>query len=662
MFPYFVDVAVVVQTNYSSNFIMVPTQFGWTYRTVQFNVLLAIDSMLYLGYMTAIVVGLFALIKKTSFRLSRRKYIVFFASFIVFQVFGILLTNALTALNLLSNVFQLAGVFHFLTFLSIWYALSLKEKDIPPSVVGKDFCQVYLSFLTIFYNSAVGSQLGEEAFKFTDFVRESKIDNQVLIAKNEITFKETEDLDLTELITINLELFGKDSFDKEVIDSYLRVLNTANQKLDWRFEAIVKANEDFLKKSDLIYGIAEGRFLGKIVKDESLRDLDDVDACLKIYRRILLQIVNRIKEKTEFRKKLSEHYVTSAMKITDYGEVSIRGVRDRVLSMPRDRRLSFIIGRFNSILSWAYGTILADPSADIEKILGKLRLILTLNKDRAVELGVYPTLLGTLATKIPRTQVHRLYSDYLEELVEERTEELKKTQQELLKSQRLAAIGEAAAMVGHDLRNPLQAIVNMMYLTKEKLNSTPPQGSELLKLTQTVEEQVRYMNKIVSDLEDYARPLKIELAPADLHKLINETLSNIKVPDTVEVSVMIEDDLDFPKLIVDPALMKRVFINLIANALQAMPDGGHLKIMAERTEDSALINIQDTGAGIPEQNTDKIFQPLFSTKAKGQGLGLSVCKRLVEAHNGSITFKSKVGKGSTFTVEIPLRYMAVNQK
>jgi signal transduction histidine kinase len=604
IFPLFIDIAAIIHPDYSANFQMVSTEFGWTHRTVQINLLLAIDSIVFLGYMVAIIIGLFTLVRKTSFPSLRRKYTVFFTSFIVLQVFGILLTNTLITLNLLSPIFQLAGISHFLTFLSIWYALSLKEKAIPLSLIGKDFARVYSSFLTVYYNSVIGSQLGEESFKFTDFIRESKIKNQVLLAENEIIYRETEDLDLAELINRDLDALAEGRVDDEVIDQYLRVLNSADQELGWRFEEIVKANEDFLKRFDLIYGISEGRFLERIVKDESLRDLSDIDACLKIYKRILLQIMNRIKENTEFRKKLSEHYVTSAMKITDYGEVSMKGVKDRVLSMPRDQRLSFIVERFNSILSWAYEALLADPNADIEEILRKLRLVLTLNEDRAVELGIYPTLLGTLATKIPRTQVHRLYSDYLEELVEERTEELKKTQQELLKSQRLAAIGEAAAMVGHDLRNPLQAIVNMMYLTKEKLNSTPLQGSELLKLTQTVEEQVRYMNKIVSDLEDYARPLKVELAPTDLHKLINETLSNIKVPDTVEVSVMIEDDFDFPKLIVDPALMKRVLINLITNALQAMPDGGFLKIVAKRTEDSAFISIQDTGVGIPEENMD----------------------------------------------------------
>ncbi len=657
-----VETLMFLHPEYATAFEFRLTESGWHYVMTSFNLPLAIDTIIFMGYIAAIIVGLYTLIRKTNATLLRKKYIIFLVSFVSFQILGILMTNALIAYELLNPVLQIGGIFQFLTFLMIWYALSLEQTRIQVPLAGQDFSQIYSSFLTAFYGSVIASRLGEEVHRFTDFIKRSKIQENISIANNVITFEEREDVNLAKLINRNLEMFEKDSLYDEAVDSYLRVLNAADQKLGWKFDEVVKANEDFLKRSDLIYGISKGRFLEEIAKDESLRHLDDVEACLKIYKRILLQTMSRIQEKAEFQKKLAEHYVTSAIRITDYREILMNGVKDRLLSIPKDQRLTFIIERFNQLVSSAYETILADRDTDIEEVLRKLRVVLALNKDKAVSLGIYPTLLGTLATKIPRTQVHRLYSDYLEELVEERTEELKKTQRELLKSQRLAAIGEVAAMVGHDLRNPLQSIVNMMYLAKEKLNSTPLQGSELLKLAETVEEQVRYMNKIVSDLEDYARPLKVELAPTDLHKLINETLSNIKVPDTVEVSVMIEDDLDFPKLIVDAALMKRVFINLITNALQAMPDGGHLKIVAKRTEDSALISIQDTGVGIPEENTDKIFQPLFSTKAKGQGLGLPVCKRLVEAHNGSITFKSKAGKGSTFTVEIPLQYMAGRQK
>jgi len=658
-------IAVAVQMalfrEFFADFDVVLTESGWAYRITGGSFLFYVYGAVFVGYMVSIIVVLADLARKTMFPLLRKKYVILLASFAGFQAIGTTLTNASVAFNVIDASFRIGGALQFMTFLSIWYALALKGQAISFSLSGEGFSRIYSSFLTVFYSSVIGSSLGEDVFRFTSFIKKSKIQDQVSIAKENITFKRTEDLDLADLISRNLGILDEDIRDDEIIDSYLRVLNAAYQKLGWKFEDLVRRNEDFLMRSDLIYGISEGEFLEKFNRDESLTNLDDIDACLKIYKRILLQIANKIHAEIELRQKLAQNYVASAVKITDYGEVSMKGVKDRLLSVPRDQRLTFAVERLNQIVSWAYETILADPEADVEEVLGKLRLVLALNKDRAVDLGIYPTLLGTLATKIPRTQVHRLYSDYLEELVGERTEELKQLQQELLKSQRLAAIGEVAAMVGHDLRNPLQAIVNMMYLTKEKLNSTSLQGSELAKLAETVEEQVRYMNKIVSDLEDFARPLKVELAPTDLHKLINETLSSIRVPDSVKVSIVIQDDLDFPKLTVDATLMKRVFINLITNALQAMPDGGDFSIAAKRTEDSALISIQDTGVGIPEENIDKIFQPLFSTKAKGQGLGLSVCKRLVEAHNGNITFKSKAGKGSTFTVELPLQHVASNQ-
>jgi len=166
-------------------------------------------------------------------------------------------------------------------------------------------------------------------------------------------------------------------------------------------------------------------------------------------------------------------------------------------------------------------------------------------------------------------------------------------------------------------------------------------------------EQVDYMNKIVSDLQEYARPVEPELVPVDLGQIVHDVLSVMNIPQEVQASVVIEDDL--PKLMVDPTLIKRVFVNLITNALQAMPAGGRLTIKASRTGKEAHIGIQDTGVGISQDNLDRLFQPLFTTKAKGQGFGLAVCKRLIEAHGGSIIAESRFGEGSTFTVKIPFR-------
>ncbi len=235
--------------------------------------------------------------------------------------------------------------------------------------------------------------------------------------------------------------------------------------------------------------------------------------------------------------------------------------------------------------------------------------------------------------------------------------ERKRLEERLLQLERLAAIGETAAMVGHDLRNPLQVISNLVYLGKKKMSKLPlelrviDEKRGVNDIFGSVAEQIEYMNKIVADLQDYAGPVKPKLMETSVHKLINEAFSMIKVPETVKVSIIISEDSQ--KLIVDPALMKRVFTNLITNALQSMPNGGQLTMRASRTEEATLISVEDTGVGIPEEDMHNLFQPLFTTKPKGQGFGLPVCKRLVDAHNGRITAKSQVDKGSIFTVEIP---------
>jgi len=653
--PAIIQTAAIFQ-DYFVNYEFFPTELGWFYRVVNFRLPLILSGVIFVGYLAGIFVVLFRLTRKTTSPLLKRKYVVLLVSFTFFQAVGTTLTNALIAFSLFDPHLGVGGILQFLTFLSIWYALSLKEKGIPLSIAGKDFSQIYSSFLTVFYNSILTSQLGEEYYKFTDFITKSKIENQISLAKNKINFEEKEDRDLAELIDSNLKFFEKNPIANGIADHYLRVLNAASQNLGWRFEEVVKINEDFLKKSDLIYGISDGKFLEGIVEDESLRELDDIDACLKIYKRILLPVIGKIQIKPEFQRELSKHHLTEAMKISDYGEISIQGVRERLVKLPKDEQVPIAVERFNSLLSLVYEDLLMDPDADVEGILEKLRLVLTLNKDRAVALGIYPTLLGMLATKIPKTQIHRLYSDYLQELVEERTRELKEAQESLLKSQRLAAIGEAAAMVGHDLRNPLQAIVNLLYLAGKKLESSP--NEDLAEIVKTMGEQVEYANKIVSDLQDYARPLKPKLEEISVQQLVNDAFSTISVPETVKVSVEIEEDMDFPRLLVDASFMKRVFANLIMNALQAMPDGGQLAIRVSRTSETVFIQFQDTGVGIPEENLDMLFQPLFTTKAKGLGLGLAVCKRLVEALNGNIMVKSNVGRGTTFTIELPSKALS----
>jgi len=237
--------------------------------------------------------------------------------------------------------------------------------------------------------------------------------------------------------------------------------------------------------------------------------------------------------------------------------------------------------------------------------------------------------------------------------------ERKKMEKALLDSERLAAIGETAAMVGHDLRNPLQVLFNMVYLTIEVINNMPSYCRVIMEkqgldnISGRIKEQVEYMNKIVSDLQDYARPVKLELVETQILEIINHALSTITIPENIRVYKIIGEDS--PELVVDPLFMQRVFINLITNALQAMPGGGELTIRSSNTQDAVFISFQDTGTGIPEDTMNKLFNPLFTTKAKGQGLGLAVCKRMVEAHGGSIIVESEAGSGTTFTIKMPIK-------
>ncbi len=240
----------------------------------------------------------------------------------------------------------------------------------------------------------------------------------------------------------------------------------------------------------------------------------------------------------------------------------------------------------------------------------------------------------------------KAHSEHLEVLVEERTKKLRN-------AERLATIGETAGMVGHDIRNPLQSIIGELYLAKNEVTSLSDgkARANLKESVDAIEEQVLYVNKIVADLQDYAKQSKPCVERVDLEKIIKGVLATTAVPENVRVSSLVGED--FPKLTTDPSYMKRILTNLISNAIQAMPNGGKLKIKASRKGQASLITVEDTGQGIPEAIRDNLFTPLFTTKSKGQGFGLAVVKKLTEALNGKVTVESEVGKGTRFTLEFP---------
>ncbi len=253
-------------------------------------------------------------------------------------------------------------------------------------------------------------------------------------------------------------------------------------------------------------------------------------------------------------------------------------------------------------------------------------------------------------TEIKKTQNELAkYSQKLEELVEKRTEELKQTQTKLVKSERLAAIGELAGMVGHDLRNPLTGIKNSAYFLKKKGKTIgEAQATEML---ETIDKCVDYSNKIVNDLLDYSREIRLELHECSPSKLLTESLAMANVPEKIEIIDHLQSD---PVLKADADKIERVFVNLMKNSFEAMQNVGTLTIDGKEVDGSLEISFADTGPGIPDEILPKLFAPLFTTKAKGMGFGLAICKRIIEAHGGTITVKTANGKGTTFKVTIPI--------
>ncbi len=243
----------------------------------------------------------------------------------------------------------------------------------------------------------------------------------------------------------------------------------------------------------------------------------------------------------------------------------------------------------------------------------------------------------------------RHHREGLQELMEKRTGILRETE-------RITAISEVAEVVGHDLSKSLQTMTNAILAAKQRINAAPPQyrnyGMKVgaWALFGKMEEEVEYIGRVASDLQDYARPLKPRPIEIRLDALIKESLSNLRVPPTVRISIQVED---LAKVTVDPQMMRRVLKNIVTNSVEAMPNGGEIVIRAAKKGDFICLDVQDTGVGVPDEILDKLFLPLFTTKPYGTGFGLPVCKRIVENHGGNITVQSKLNMGTTFTIRIP---------
>ncbi len=219
--------------------------------------------------------------------------------------------------------------------------------------------------------------------------------------------------------------------------------------------------------------------------------------------------------------------------------------------------------------------------------------------------------------------------------------------EELVEAERMSAVGRVSAMVGHDLRGPLQNIKNALYL----MEMTPEKAGEL---RETIGESADYAARILDDLRYSTRDIPVHLQELSVGALLQKTLASSSVPDSIEVDLDVGEGLDSVWL--DPVMMQRVLDNLVRNSVEAMEDGGVLSMTAFQEPDGVIIKVSDTGIGIPEEDLNHIFTLFFTSKPGGMGLGLAYCKRAVEAHGGTIKVESEVDRGTTFTVRIPMKH------
>jgi len=256
------------------------------------------------------------------------------------------------------------------------------------------------------------------------------------------------------------------------------------------------------------------------------------------------------------------------------------------------------------------------------------------------------------------------WSKTLERRVEERTRELKEMQDYLVQSEKLASLGKMAAGIAHEINNPLTSILINTHLLLEKLEKLDKKDEFYENLSLIAEETSR-CTQIVRGLLEFARESKPQKTQTDINDLIEKTvllLENKASFQNIRIVKQLKPDL--PLILVDRAKIQQVFWNFMINACEAMPHGGQLTITTDLSENKKAIEIRfiDTGVGIPPEHINKIFDPFFTTKPSGTGLGLAICYGIIQQHNGAIEVKSEPGRGTVFTLYLPLETKDITMK
>jgi signal transduction histidine kinase len=443
---------------------------------------------------------------------------------------------------------------------------------------------------------------------------------QFLYAQSEkalLSELENQTAELSKAIQVGVEeVTSKGRTDEMKLQNYLKKLNAKGLK-----EISIISNADEVIASTNPMKVGEE--LGHVRKERIIKaELGEpVSKEGKVYNVILPVVAG------------NEHYGYIHLKINveDFSEILASNSIKRIVATSMVFGLGIIIAVF---LSWMY-------TKPIYNVVNAARSVAAgdltpeLTTDRKDEIG----------------ELTKAFNYMVQKLREERALEEK-----LREAEHLSGIAQLGKSIAHEIRNPLNFI--SLSIDHLKTKYIPDQGEDKQKfesLITSIKHEIQRLNKLAGDFLDYGKSLRLTLQDVDIEGLINEVISLVSAKaekDGINISFQ---SGGLPKLSADPELIKTCIFNIIINAFQAMPDNGNLTVTTKVSNGKAYIIIEDTGIGVSKENLPKLFDPFFSTKSTGLGLGLAMTKRVIEEHGGKADFQSEEGKGSTMTISLPIQ-------
>lgn len=244
------------------------------------------------------------------------------------------------------------------------------------------------------------------------------------------------------------------------------------------------------------------------------------------------------------------------------------------------------------------------------------------------------------------------HAEELETRVAERTAELVETHKQLVQQERIAALGRAAAQVAHEVKNPLAGLLLYSMHLKSKLGESAKSETALV---DKIVDTINHLTGRVEQILGFARPVNLTRSSGNLNRMVNDVLELLQPQITAnKIDVRLSLSENTSDGMIDNTSMRGALMNLLLNAIEAMPEGGRLSVTSEQIDDTLRLEIADTGQGINEDLVRNIFEPFFTTKEQGLGLGMPYAKKIIEQHGGAITLDSKPGEGTTIRISLPV--------